>query len=174
MKIELKELNAKTDQHLYHFLQEIGPDENGFMNSAYGLSEKEFNDWLKRMADLKNPENLPENYVPQTIYWLYIDDFPVGMGKLRHYLNENLLINGGNIGYGILKSQRGKGYGRILLEKLLQKAKSKNLKKVLLTVNKENISSRRVIEANNCLLKETVNGKCYYWKNLEEVIKEHL
>jgi predicted acetyltransferase len=36
--------------------------------------------------------NLEPQYVPQTTYWLYIDGKPVGYGKLRHYLNESLLI----------------------------------------------------------------------------------
>jgi predicted acetyltransferase len=78
--------------------------------------------------------------VPQTIYWLYLNDRPVGYGKLRHDLNEKLLESGGHIGYIIRPSERNKGYGTILLKELLIKARKLEIDKVLLTCDEENLS----------------------------------
>ena len=63
-------------------------------------------------------------------------------------LTDALKREGGNIGYGIRPKERGKGYGTILLSKTLKKAKDLGLNRVLLTCDKSNIGSARVIKKN--------------------------
>ncbi|MFC3746986.1 GNAT family N-acetyltransferase [Paenibacillus sp. GCM10012306] len=105
--------------------------------------------------------------VPQTTYWLLINSRPVGIGKLRHYLNDDLRRSGGHIGYTIRPSERGKGYGRIILNELIKAAKQKEIRELLLTCNELNISSRKVIEANSGRLQNFENGKCTYIISVE-------
>lgn len=102
-------------------------------------------------------------YVQQTIYWLYVDGRPVGYGKLRHRLNEALLERGGHIGYVIRLDERGKGYGTLLLRELVREAAGLGLTEVLLTVDEDNLRSRRVIEGNEGVLSDTKDGICKYW-----------
>ena len=107
--------------------------------------------------------NLEPQFVPQTIYWLYIDGKPVGYGKLRHYLNQHLLQHGGHIGYVIRPTERGKGYAKILLEKLIQESKEKGIDQVLLTCYENNMASKKVIESNGGKLENKKAGIYFYW-----------
>ncbi|WP_281425649.1 GNAT family N-acetyltransferase [Paenibacillus montaniterrae] len=97
------------------------------------------------------------------MYWFYVDDRPIGYGKLRHYLTEKLLEHGGHIGYVIRPSERRKNYGKYALKELLQKAREIGIQEVLLTCDEANIASRKIIEANNGMLKEVQNSNCKYW-----------
>ena len=80
------------------------------------------------------------------MFWLIIDGRPVGVGKLRHYLNDSLMTVGGHIGYSIRPTERGKGYGNLILKELLKKAREKGIADVLVTCREDNIRSRKVIE----------------------------
>ena len=45
-KIELKKLSVKDGLDIYNLLQDIPKEENGFNNSANGLTYEEYKDWL--------------------------------------------------------------------------------------------------------------------------------
>jgi len=163
MDIELKELTKDDGREVYDMLQEIVSGENGFQNKAYGLTYKEYKDYLSDNFDMAKGIGLKPEYVPQTIYWFYIDGKVVGMAKLRHYLNDLLKEIGGHIAYAIRPEERGKGYGKKLLNELLKKAKDKEIEKVLLTCDDDNYASRKIIEANGGELSKINNGECKYW-----------
>lgn len=104
MNCELRRLSPDDGRDVYDMLQELPKDEN------------EFKMWLVKSNYISNGIGLEEWMVPQNTYWLYIDGRPVGMGKLRHYLTDKLMEEGGHCGYAIRPSQRSKGYGKILLK----------------------------------------------------------
>ncbi|HYF82977.1 MAG TPA: GNAT family N-acetyltransferase [Clostridia bacterium] len=166
MLIELIELSAQDGIDVFDMLKEIGPGENGFMNSAYGITSEEFPNYLEEIMNYSKGINLLPGYVPQTIYWLYIDSKPVGIAKFRHCLNDFLREHGGHIGYCIRPTERGKGYGTIILREALKKAKDKAIDEALITCNATNIPSRRVIEGNNGKLESIIEGECKYWIKL--------
>ncbi|MHB1392498.1 MAG: GNAT family N-acetyltransferase [Clostridia bacterium] len=166
MLVELRELSTQDGIDIFDMLKEIGPGENGFMNSAFGISYEDFPGFLAENAAYSKGINLPPGYVPQTIYWLYIDSKPVGIGKFRHYLNDALRVHGGHIGYCIRPTERGKGYGSIILRELLKEAKAKAFDEALITCDATNIPSRRVIEGNNGELESIKEGECKYWIKL--------
>lgn len=166
MLVELIELSAENDIDIFDMLKEIGPGENGFMNSAYGISYEDFPSYLADNINYSKGINLPPGYVPQTIYWLYIDSKPVGIGKFRHYLNDFLLEHGGHIGYCIRPTERGKGYGTIILREVLRKAKDNELDEALIVCNEKNIPSRKAIEGNNGKLESIIQDECKYWIKL--------
>lgn len=164
MIIELKELNLNDGRDIFEMLKEIGPGENGFSGSGYDIEYEEFPDYLREQIDMAQGIGLDlSRYVPQTRYWLITDGKPVGMGKLRHYLNDNLKIEGGHIGYSIRPSERGKGYGNLILQELLKKARQKEIEEVLITCREDNIRSRKVIEHNGGELESIADGRCKYW-----------
>ena len=162
MDIVLKELSMDDGPEIYRMLQEIGPGENGFMNEGY-LPQDKFKLFLKWYAGASKGVGLTENLVPSTLYWLYVDGVPVGYGKLRHRLNDHLRKVGGHIGYVIRPTERGKGYGKLILKEMLAKARAMGIGEVLMTCMQENAASRKVIEANAGVLSNIEDGECYYW-----------
>lgn len=142
---------------------EIGPGENGFVNGLFSNNYSDFKLILTKYIEMSDGLNLAPQHVPQTTYWLYVNGYPVGYGKLRHYLNENLKKHGGHIGYVVRPSYRGKGYGKLMLTKLLKEATSLGIQDVLLTCNEDNVASRKIIENNNGVLTSINTGSCKYW-----------
>ncbi len=148
MHIELRELSLTDGQDLLDMLREIGPGESGFMNAAHDLTPEQFASYLQRQVDMSHGLIEPDRAVPQTTYWLYVDGHPVGMGKLRHRLNDDLRKLGGHLGYAIRPTERGKGYGTLICAELLKKAKEKAIPEALITCREDNLRSRKVIERN--------------------------
>lgn len=168
MKIELRECALTDGNDILDMIREIGPGENGFINDGYDMKDSDFGYYLARNASVSQGVGLAQGWVPQTRYWLMINGRPVGIGKLRHYLNDNLRKTGGHIGYCIRPSERGKGLGIILLAEMLKKAGELGIPKALITCNATNIPSRRVIESNGGKLEKAVGGECHYWIKLDE------
>lgn len=164
MKYELKKLSPEDGAEIYEMLQEMPEDENGFMNSVFGRSFEEYKEWLKGSAeDAEGTEVVDGWKVPQTTYWLYADGKPVGCGKIRHFLTEKLLQDGGNIGYGIRPSARGKGHGKVILSLLLKEAAALGMDKALVTIHEGNDASLKVALGNKGRLEKEADGLCYIW-----------
>lgn len=161
--VELRELSIDDGQKVYDMLQDIGQEENGFQNKVKGLTYEKFKEYLKTNLDHSKGINLPEDYVPQTIYWAYDQERPVGMAKLRHYLNDKLKKEGGHASYAVRESERKKGYGKVILKELIKKAKAQGLKEILLTCEDDNTASRKIIEANGGKLDKIIDDECLYW-----------
>lgn len=145
MSIELKKLTAQDGRDVYDFLQTLPKDENGFINSAAGMTFAEFRHWCAKCAESAEKTKIEDGWkVPQTTYWLYADGKPVGTGKLRHFLTDALRMSGGHIGYAIAPNARNQGYGKLLLKGMLHEAKLKGIDRVLVTVHNDNPASIRV------------------------------
>lgn len=109
--------------------------------------------------------------VPQTEYWLIVDQQYAGSIGLRHALTPALLRYGGHIGYDIRPSMRRKGYGTVQCRLALAEAAGMGLARVLITCDDNNIGSIKIIEANGGVLENKVdNGLAAltrrYWVDL--------
>ncbi|MBP6931325.1 MAG: GNAT family N-acetyltransferase [Candidatus Pacebacteria bacterium] len=113
----------------------------------------DFDSFISSVKDAKEGKNLPENYVPQTVYWIVENDKFIGRVSVRHILNDHLLLSG-HIGYAVRPSERGKGYGSIALKLALHKAKELGIEKALVTCADGNIASRKIIEKNGGILED--------------------
>lgn len=150
MKVELKQANVNMAEREYAVLQGILDIENGFTNPAYNLSYKEYKNWLQDADNHSKGLNLPDDWIPYTTYFLYIDDIPVGYGRVRHSSSEYLenVVGAGNLGYGISKEYRGKGYGNILFKELLKKCKEHGYKEIKLFPLKTNEATIEIMMKN--------------------------
>src|SRR6185369_10360943 len=133
---------------------------------------EEFDELLLKIKEREEGENLPAGRVPQTELWLVEGDKFIGWTKIRHRLNEKLLLQGGNIGYSIRPSERSKGYGTRILELALSEAKSLGLDKVLVTCDDDNNGSAKIIEKNGRILENKIEDegrlKRRYWIELKK------
>ncbi len=170
MNIYLKKLALNDGIKELEYIRTVPKEENGFYNPANEedmKDEQSFKKWILNKIDEEQSINLKEGYVPQTIYWVMKDDNIIGIGKIRHYLNKNLLEHGGLIGLAISEYCRDKGIGTTSLNMLLDKAiNDYDIEDVLLTNNEDNIASRRIVEKCGGQLEKIENGTCYYWIKL--------
>ena len=86
----------------------------------------------------------------QTTYIIYIDDIPVGYGRIRHSSTEYLetVVGAGNLGYGISKEHRGKGYGNVLFQELLKKCAEHGYDEIKLFPLKSNEATIKIMLKN--------------------------
>ncbi len=146
----LKQLSSDMGKQEYDMLQEIPAVENSFTNPAYNLSYDEYKEWLRTTDNNSRGDDLPEGWIPYTTYVLYVDGIPVGYGRVRHSSSEYLetVVGAGNLGYGIAKRYRGKGYGNILFKELLKKCKEIGYKEIKLFPMKGNTPTINIMLKN--------------------------
>ena len=152
MDIVLRQLSSADGVDVYEMLQRMPEEEHHFSNPVCQMSFGRYREWLREQDGWSRGEGLPAGYVPQTLFWLYVDGAPAGMGKIRHELNEFSRLVGGNIGYAIDPLMRGRGLGTEILRQLLAKASEMGIGEVLLTIDKDNPSSKAVAESNGCFV----------------------
>lgn len=122
-----------------------------------------------------HPENIVIFRVPETIYWLVREREFLGRLELRHQLYNPVDDVAGHIGYSIRPSERGRGFGTLILALGLEEASAYGMRRVLLTCDPDNIASRRVIERNGGRLERrierVIDGVAYnklrYWIELK-------
>lgn len=159
--VYLKNLSEDDGFEIYNMLQEIDANDNGFHNKAYGITFDDYKKWIKKEYAVDNGE-LENWMVPQTSFWMYDNDEPIGYGRIRHYLNENLEKTSGHIGYAIRKSKRGQGYGNKILKLLIEKCEALKITKIQISANKDNVLSNKVILRNGGIFFKESNGKNFY------------
>ncbi len=123
-----------------------------------------------RMLDNCEHGKLDDKYCSTTSYFVFDDDDNLlGAASLRHYLTIDGYNTFGHIGFGIRPSQRNKGYATIVLRLLLEQAKTRNMRKVLLGALDSNVASCKVIEKCGGILENTVANPA----NNQEIIKRY-
>jgi predicted acetyltransferase len=134
-------------------------------------SPEGFARFVNRLHDEQNPAIPPDpGRVHTTYWWIAENETILGTISLRHELNDFLLNQGGNIGYGLRPSARGRGYATWALREVLTEAKAKGLTRALVTCHTTNTASRRVIERAGGAFEDIRDGRLgptrRYWFNL--------
>ena len=147
--------------------------ESPIINGSAGLDRlSSIEDWLEELNKRSCEDTVPKGLVPSSTYLAVRekDNYIVGMIDIRHYLNEYLTQVGGNIGYGVRKTERNKGYAKQMLKLALEKCKELKIKKVLITCDEDNIASEKVILSANAKLEDIRNvdgeNKKRFWIDL--------
>ena len=121
--------------------------------------KESFEDFVNHFYDEMKGLNLPEGYIPATMFWLIDNGEFIGRVQIRHELTDHLFRYGGHIGYYIRPSKRKMGYGKKILELALAEAKKMSFEKVLLTCSDINIGSIKIIEVNGGILENFVESE---------------
>ena len=149
--IYLKKANLEDAKKEYGLVQKIPAKENGFENKAYGISFDDFvSKTIPSWLDHDKGINLDDGRVPETYYFLWVDDIPVGIFKLRHYLSDWLRNNAGHVGYGVAEEYRGHGYATEGLRLIIEEARKLPIDtdELYLSVRKDNPTSLKVQQKN--------------------------
>ena len=162
--IELKQLTIHDGIDIYNLLQDIPIEENGYHNNVNGLTYEEFKEWLVKRDNYAKQSGLLDGWrVPETTYYLYVDNIPVGIGSIRHFLTDALREVGGHIGYSISPKYRRIGYGKEILKRLIIEARKMGIKDILITTNLDNYASQKVIIANGGKETDRSSEHIHFW-----------
>ena len=166
-RLEIRKLTIHDGRDIYEMLQEMPADENGFVNSVNGKTYEAYQEWLKGAAQNAEQTGIIDGWkVPGTTFWLLEDDRPVGFGKVRHFLTDALREHGGNVGYAIRPSARGRGLGTEFLALLAAESKKLGVDQLLLTIQNYNTASIRVALANGGRIEKVTEDRHYLWIDL--------
>lgn len=152
MKLFLKEPTISEKEEVIAMCKELElSDTTDKYEGASSLSlvlTDSYEKWLERCEQDKHIEDVKPEWSNATNYLLMDENGRVyGLCSLRHHLKGQLINIGGNIGYSIRPSERGKGYGKIQLNLVLKEAYKLGLEKVLVTCRENNIQSKKTIES---------------------------
>lgn len=126
----------------------------GHINGSNGFSHYDnYDEWLNSVQSIEN-DSLSKEKVRATTYFSIrkSDNKIIGTIQLRHKLSSELRKYGGHIGYGIRPTERLKGYGTQQLALVIEEARKLGLTKVMITCDKNNIGSAKVIMNNGGIL----------------------
>jgi predicted acetyltransferase len=101
--------------------------------------------------------------VPCTFWWWTSGDTYLGELVIRHRLTPALLKSGGHVGYEVALPWRRQGHGTAMLAAGLAECARLGLRRVLLTIDADNVPSRRVCVANGGVLEGRANGEDRFW-----------
>jgi len=167
-KIHLEQIGLKHKNEIIRIKKEYDDNKEDYNGAFFIKDFDNYGELISRLDNYANGIMDNPNYVPYTCYVALTEEGKiVGLGSLRHELNDYLKQFGGHIGYSVVPSQRKKGYGTRILKLLLKEAKNKNIKDVLLTCGIDNIGSAKVIENNKGVLENKIEHDdkvtCRYW-----------
>lgn len=181
-KFYLEEPCIKRKKEAIEFINEFYTY-NSKINGTGGLQKflDNYEGWLEKLE--KDYKIIPnEEKVPARTYFLIRkeDNKIVGMINIRLALNERLKKYGGNIGYSIRPTERGKGYNKINLYLGLKICQKYGIEEVLMDADKDNPASWKTMESlggimineyfdneySNCIVKD-------YKINVDESIEKY-
>ena len=147
-------MNCNDIREQWEYITSLPANENGLTNKYEGISFDEYRDTvLPELMMHEDPINMPEWFVPETYYYLWVDGTLVGEYRIRHRLTEALKTGAGHIGYSIKKDFRGRGYGTKGLALALELAKKiVPEEEIYLRVLKTNVPSLKAICNNGAYI----------------------
>ena len=165
--MELRRPKLEDKEKILEMLADFeaaGSRQDGF----FGGADFVYEDWLETIQLAEAGLGLPQGFVPYIqLISFAADGQVVGFLNLRLRLNDYLLQEGGHIGYSIRPSARGKGLAKEQLRQGLQVAKSKNIKRVLVTCDSDNAASRRTILSAGGVYENTIDRIQRYWIDID-------
>jgi predicted acetyltransferase len=134
----MKDWELSEERIVPGIMRNYGPDFDGF---------------IRLLNNCHLGIGLNDSQVPSTLYVLKDKNNKIlGSVLIRHSLTNDLRFYGGHIGYGIRPSERKKGLATTQLHLALEKARELGLIEVMVSCDKANIPSSKVIRKNGGIL----------------------
>lgn len=121
----------------------------------------EYTRYLREQAQEDAPRR--PGHVPSTTLWWVEGEEYLGRLAIRHRLTPRLLDLGGHIGYDVKPSARRRGHATVMLAAALPVTHALGIDPALVTCDKSNLGSRRVIEANGGVLDDKRGSELRFW-----------
>lgn len=175
--IPSKEYEEQAKEYIQEFI-----DYNSKIHGVSSLNKylDNYDEWLTKLEKDRHIKSSEER-VPSETFMLIreSDNKLLGIINIRLDLNSTLLQHGGHIGYGIRPTERKKGYNSYQLFQALVFCNKKNIKKVLITCDKNNIASAKSIQKFDGILENEIidptDGELIqrYWIDVPKVLKKY-
>jgi predicted acetyltransferase len=146
------------DEHEFtEFVNEFTAAQERLVPYSIDRKGQDFQHYIQALTDESMGKELPEGWVPASTYFLVDQTGKIyGAVNIRHQLTAALRNEGGHIGYGIRPSARQQGLGTMILKLGLEKLREMGIEHVLVTCEKHNVPSAKVILANGGILDSEV------------------
>lgn len=155
MDLKLVKLDWCYKEQLFEMMDEWYMADEKIVPYAIRICDyHEFETYIHVIEVSKNDKG----FVPSSTYFC-LDvsrNIFVGAVNIRHYLNEQLLLDGGHIGDGVRPSERRKGIATEMIALALEECKKLGIDKVLMVCDKDNIGSAKSIIKNGGVLENEV------------------
>lgn len=112
------------------------------------LEKKDVENYIAHMESVAREKDLKNGEVARSEFWLIDGDRYIGKIQIRHKPSGRVPEAASHIYYEIRPGDRGKGYGNKLLKLGLMKAKEIGLSELIITSEKNNLPSIKIIEKN--------------------------
>ena len=153
--IALVRYDAVSESEFSSYTDEWEASGEVIVPSSADRKGRGFKEMRVKWAADETDQAFASGFVPSTLFFLTGPGGRIlGAIHLRHVLNDRLRLHGGHIGYGIRPSERRKGYGALMLGRLLDLVKARGWDRVLLTCDEDNLGSRKTIEKAGGVLED--------------------
>lgn len=160
MMIDLVQPELCLEEKFIEMFNDYNKNQEDVIDRRYSRSNYDFKSYLDYLKKREKGINLEVGHVASSEWWLLNENKDIlGTVRLRYELNETNYEEGGHIGYDISPKYRRKGYGKIILKLILEKARTWGFKKVLITCDFDNVGSKNIIEHNGGKLENTIISK---------------
>ena len=105
--------------------------------------------------------------VPSTVFWYISGEYYLGTLVVRHRLTPELAEVGGHVGYHVVAPWRRQGHATRMLAAGLVECRRLGISRVLLTCDRSNEPSRKVILANGGEPDGQTGGEDRFWIRLD-------
>jgi len=166
MNLKLVKLTREYQTQVVEMLEEWYA--TGEKIVPYAIRKNDYHDFDYYLENLEIKEAL-DGKVPDTTLFCLDEERNIFVGavNIRHYLTEEMRLNGGHIGDGVRPSERRKGVATQMIGLALEECKKLGIDRVLMVCDKENIGSAKSIKNNGGVLENevVVNGvtEQRYW-----------
>ncbi|WP_100444478.1 GNAT family N-acetyltransferase [Glycomyces xiaoerkulensis] len=144
-----------------------GPDDNSLTGDIIRnfANRREGSTWVADFLEFEGrwETDPPEYFVPMSVYWWVEGDRYLGRISIRHRLNQQLSDIGGHIGYDMRPSARRRGHATAMLAAALPRAAELGIDRALITCDRDNVASRKVIERNGGVYEDRRGKKLRFW-----------
>jgi predicted acetyltransferase len=161
--VSMKSPDQQTERARFEGMHPQLVEPSTVYKDSFLAAHREHNELYKGARPVEDWYNDFEGYIRDSAernrgsseLWCVDNGEYVGEVTIRHASSEDWNTDlFGNISYEVRPSARGRGYATEMLKLALERAKQEGLSRVVLTCQKDNIESRRVIEKNGGVLIE--------------------